>query len=75
MPRLTKFFCGDNRLTTLDLRSVPRLTELYCDDNELTELDLSPVPGLKILHCDHDVRCRNAPTNVTVTRPDDDAAS
>ncbi len=38
---LTHLYCGDNQLTTIDVRENVNLTELYCPNNLLTEIQFT----------------------------------
>ena len=48
---LTRLYCSNNQLTTLDLRNNTALTDLKCDGNQLTTLDLRDNTALTTLWC------------------------
>ena len=48
---LTELYCGDNRLTTLDVSKNTALERLDCHKNQLTTLDVSKNTALKELSC------------------------
>lgn len=50
-PNLTKLYCYDNELTSLDVSKCPNLQYLNCYDNKLTSLDVSKCPNLQYLFC------------------------
>jgi len=49
---LEELYCGNNKLTELDVSKLVNLEWLYCHCNELTELDLSNLVKLEVLQCD-----------------------
>jgi len=49
----TKFYCGSNNVSSLDLNMSKNLTSLYCSYNQLTSLDLSTNTNLISLDCDN----------------------
>lgn len=48
---LTKLYCYENLLTTLDVSKNIALTELFCFNNQLTSLDVSKNTALTTLFC------------------------
>ena len=48
---LTKLYCNDNELSTLDVSKNTALTELYCHNNELSTLNVSKNTALTTLWC------------------------
>ena len=48
---LTKLYCYENKLRSLDLRENTKLIELDCNKNKLTKLDISKNKNLTILNC------------------------
>ncbi len=50
--KVSYFFCGTNKITTLDVSDNPYLVELYCGDNQIDNLDISNNAQLKVLICD-----------------------
>ncbi|CAJ0914563.1 1298_t:CDS:10 [Entrophospora sp. SA101] len=40
-PKLTRIYCRENKITSIDMPNCPNLTELDCFNNQLTTLDLS----------------------------------
>jgi len=40
-------YCGNNKLTELDVSKLVKLERLVCDTNQLTELDVSKLVNLK----------------------------
>lgn len=48
---LTKLYCYENLLTTLDVSRNIALTELFCFNNQLTSLDVSKNTALTTLFC------------------------
>ena len=48
---LTKLYCRNNQLTTLDMSKNTALTSLQCDNNQLTTLDVSGCAALTFLDC------------------------
>ena len=49
---ITRIFCPDCSLTSLNLEDVPNLISLVCPDNKLTTLNLKTVPMLTELNCE-----------------------
>ena len=49
---VTKLFCFENKLTSLDVSKNIALTELYCSNNQLTSLNVSRCARLNTLYCD-----------------------
>ena len=62
---LTKLWCFENQLTSLDVSSNTALTDLYCRNNQLTSLDVSNNTALEFLYSSNnqltslDVRATN----------------
>ena len=48
---ITHLYCGNNRITTLDVSKNPTLTELGCYENQITHLDVSKNTELTKLEC------------------------
>ncbi len=48
---LTKLYCANNQLTSLDVSNNTKLESLSCDNNQLTSLDLSKITALVQLFC------------------------
>ncbi|SVD48859.1 uncharacterized protein METZ01_LOCUS401713, partial [marine metagenome] len=48
---LTRLYCDDNQLTSLDVSNNTALTRLECDENQLTSLDVSSNTALTELRC------------------------
>jgi len=48
---ITALYCGNNRITSLDVSGNAALTELGCYENRITHLDLSKNTALTKLHC------------------------
>lgn len=45
------FYCGTNKIVSIDLSKNPYLVEFYCEDNQLENLDVSNNAQLKVLNC------------------------
>ncbi len=64
---LTELYCGDNRLTSLDLRSNTKLEYLDCNCNSLTSLNVSGLTKLGYLCCyDNQLTSLNVTTNTAL---------
>ena len=50
-PRLTKLYCYDNQISTLDVSQLTGLTKLYCYSNQISTLDVSQLTRLATLSC------------------------
>ena len=50
-PNLLYLYCGNNKLTSLNLAGLEKLESLDCHANPLTSLDLSGLTSLKTLTC------------------------
>ncbi len=50
-PALISLNCGDNQLTSLDVRGCFALESLHCDSNQLTALDVNQNLTLEYLNC------------------------
>ena len=48
---ITRLYCYENNLTTLDVSNSTALETLYCYDNNLTTLDVSNSTALETLYC------------------------
>jgi len=48
---ITHLYCGNNRITALDVSKYPALEELGCYENQITHLDVSKNPKLTKLEC------------------------
>ena len=48
---LEELYCGNNKLTELDVSKLVNVWALYCDENKLTELDVSKLVNLEWLYC------------------------
>ena len=48
---VTKLYCGENQLTSLDVSGCTALTWLNCSNNQLTSLDVSGCTALTTLYC------------------------
>ncbi|MDR1183009.1 MAG: leucine-rich repeat domain-containing protein [Bacteroidales bacterium] len=59
---LTKLFCSDNQLTSLDMSNNTALEYLDCTNNQLTSLDISKNTALRDLYCSN-----NQLTNLDVS--------
>ena len=51
-PVLSRLYCSNNQLSSLDLSGNPSLTRIACDDNQLSSLDVSKCTALEYLYCD-----------------------
>lgn len=52
---MTKFYCFDNLITTLDLTSLINLTTVGCDMNQITNLNISGLSNLVHLSCEQNL--------------------
>ena len=48
---LTRLYCTNNQLTTLDISKNTALRQLHCSENQLTALDISKNTTLEYLNC------------------------
>ena len=48
-PNLTRLYCNDNKLTTLDLSGNAKLQQVYCSSNKLEKLNLNS--QMRIVEC------------------------
>ena len=48
---LTRLYCKDNKLTTLDLSGNAKLQQVYCSSNKLEQLNLSGNSQMRIVEC------------------------
>ncbi len=52
IPNLTRLYCHDNNLQTLDVSNCPKLDTLFCSGNQMTSLTIGNSTTLTYLRCE-----------------------
>lgn len=65
---ITKLYCDNNQLTSIDISANTALEELFCNTNQLTTLDISMNSSLNRLHCANNQLTSLDPSNNTSLR-------